>query len=100
VVTRHGFQGAVFDVSGRDYPRGKPDPEIFLTAALELGVPGDRCFAVEDSVAGVQAARAAGMAVVGLARAGEADVLTAADADLVVTTLDDVDLYAPSATLS
>ena len=80
------------DASGRDYPRGKPDPEIFLTAARELGVPGDRCFAVEDSVAGVQAARAAGMAVIGLARAGEADALGAADADPVVTTLDEVDI--------
>jgi beta-phosphoglucomutase len=82
------------DVSGRDFPRGKPHPEIFLTAARELGVPADQCFAVEDAVSGVQAAKAAGMAVVGLARAGEADVLTAADADLVVTTLDEVDLSA------
>ena len=85
------------DVSGRDFPRGKPDPDIFLTAARELGVPADQCFAVEDSVAGVQAGKAAGMAVVGLARAGEADLLTAADADLVVTTLDEVDLSAFSA---
>jgi beta-phosphoglucomutase len=85
------------DVSGRDFPRGKPDPEIFLTAARELGVSADQCFVVEDSVAGIQAARAAGMAVVGLARAGEVDVLTAADADLVVTTLDEVDLSAFSA---
>ena len=36
------------------------------------------------------------MAVIGLARAGEADVLAAADADLVVTTLDEVDLFALS----
>jgi beta-phosphoglucomutase len=43
---------------------------------------------------GVQAAKAAEMAVIGLARAGEADVLTAADADLVVATLDEVDLSA------
>ena len=38
------------DVSGRDFAHGgKPHPEIFLTAARELGVPADRCFAVEDA---------------------------------------------------
>jgi beta-phosphoglucomutase len=83
------------DVSGRDFAQGgKPRPEIFLTAARELDVPADQCFAVEDAVSGVQAAKAAEMAVIGLARAGEADVLTAADADLVVATLDEVDLSA------
>ena len=85
------------DVSGRDFAHGgKPHPEIFLTAARELGVPADRCFVVEDAVSGVQAAKAADMAVVGLARAGEADALAAADADLVVSTLDEVDLPALS----
>jgi beta-phosphoglucomutase len=83
------------DVSGRDFAHGgKPHPEIFLTAARELGVPADRCFAVEDAVAGVQAAKAADMAVIGLARTGEADALAAADADIIVSTLDEVDLPA------
>ena len=81
------------DVSGRDFPQGgKPHPEIFLTAARELGVPADRCLVVEDSVFGVEAGNAAGMAVIGLARAGDAHVLK--DADLVVATLDEVDLGA------
>ncbi len=85
------------DVSGRDFAHGgKPHPEIFLTAARELGVSADRCFVVEDAVSGVQGAKAADMAVVGLARAGEADALAAADADLVVSTLDEVDLPALS----
>ena len=85
------------DVSGRDFAHGgKPHPEIFLTAARELGVPADRCFAVEDAVSGVQAAKAADMAVIGLARAGEADALAAADADIIVSTLDEVDLPALS----
>jgi beta-phosphoglucomutase len=83
------------DVSGRDFPQGgKPHPEIFLTAARELGVPAERCLLVEDSVSGVQAGKAAGMTVVGLARAGDHDVLT--EADLVVATLDEVDLPALS----
>src|SRR5437868_9166570 len=46
---------AVFDadVSGRDFAHGKPDPEIFLTAAAELGRPPQRCFVVEDAVSGI-----------------------------------------------
>jgi beta-phosphoglucomutase len=80
------------DISGRDFPRGKPDPEIFLTGARELDVPPDSCFVVEDAVSGVQAAKAGNMAALGLARADDADILAAANADLVVTTLDDVDV--------
>jgi len=80
------------DISGRDFPRGKPHPEIFLTGARELGVPPQSCFVVEDAVSGVQAAKAGEMAALGLARADDADILASAGADLVVTTLDDVDV--------
>ena len=80
------------DISGRDFARGKPDPEIFLTAAAELGLPSRQCFVVEDAVAGVQAARAGGMAALGVARADDVELLTPSGADLVVTTLDDVAL--------
>jgi len=48
----------------------------------------------EDASAGVQAAKAGGMAAIGVARADDADLLAGADADLVVTTLDDVDTSA------
>lgn len=44
---------------------GKPAPDLFLHAAGEMGVPPSRCVVVEDSVPGVQAARAAGMTVLG-----------------------------------
>lgn len=44
----------------------KPHPEIYLLAAERLGVPPARCVVIEDSRAGVQAARAAGMAVAGI----------------------------------
>ncbi|HEU4897290.1 MAG TPA: HAD-IA family hydrolase [Actinomycetota bacterium] len=82
------------DISGRDFPRGKPDPAIFLTAAEELGLePGD-CFVAEDATSGVQAARAGGMAALGVARLDDRDLLAEAGADLVVTTLDDVALPA------
>jgi beta-phosphoglucomutase-like phosphatase (HAD superfamily) len=80
------------DLSGRDFARGKPDPEIFLAAGEALGLAPGECFVVEDAVAGVEAAKAGGMAALGVARADDADLLTAAGADLVVTTLDDVDL--------
>ncbi|RBY79558.1 hypothetical protein DQ238_10195 [Geodermatophilus sp. TF02-6] len=78
------------DISGRDFPRGKPDPMIFLTAAEELGVDPADCFVTEDASTGVQAAKAAGMAGLGVARLDDRDLLQEAGADLVVTTLDDV----------
>ncbi len=82
------------DISGRDFAQGKPHPEIFLTAAAELGVAPEHCFVVEDATSGVQAAKAGGMAALGLARADDEVPLAAAHADLVVTTLDDVDVAA------
>ena len=80
------------DVSGRDFAHGKPDPEIFLAAAAELGAPPQRCFVIEDAVSGIQAAKAGGIAALGVARAGDAEMLAGADADVVVTSLDDVDV--------
>jgi beta-phosphoglucomutase-like phosphatase (HAD superfamily) len=78
------------DISGRDFPKGKPDPTIFLTAAKELGVDPGHCFVTEDAGSGIQAAKAAGMAGLGVSRLDDRDLLEAAGADLVVTTLDDV----------
>jgi beta-phosphoglucomutase len=46
---------------------------------------------IEDASSGVQAAKAGGMAALGISRADDADLLAAAGADLVVTSLDDVD---------
>jgi FGGY-family pentulose kinase len=43
---------------------GKPAPDLFLHAAREMGVPPENCLVVEDSPAGIMAARAAGMRVV------------------------------------
>ena len=78
------------NVCGRSFRQGKPDPEIFLTAASELGLAPASCFVVEDAPAGVEAARAGGMRALGVARLGDADLLQAAGADLVVTSLDEV----------
>jgi beta-phosphoglucomutase-like phosphatase (HAD superfamily) len=79
------------DVSGRDFAHGKPHPEMFLTAAAELGVPPEASLVLEDAAAGVEAAKAGGMTAIGIARADDADLLAKAGADLVVTTLDAVD---------
>jgi beta-phosphoglucomutase len=82
------------NVSGRDFAQGKPHPEIFLTAAEEAGVSPGEAFVVEDAANGVQAAKAGNMAALGLARADDEELLAGANADLVVTNLDDVSLDA------
>ncbi len=78
-------------VCGRDLPHGKPDPAIFLIAATELGLNPSRCLVVEDAPAGIQAARAASMTSLGVARLDDAALLLATHADLVVRSLDEVD---------
>jgi beta-phosphoglucomutase-like phosphatase (HAD superfamily) len=50
--------------------RGKPAPDLFLYAAAQMGVTPARCFVVEDSLAGVTAARAAGMTAIGFCGGG------------------------------
>jgi beta-phosphoglucomutase len=62
---------------------GKPDPEIFLKAAKELGIPANHCLVFEDSVVGVTAAHAAGMKVVALSTTQSGSELR--KADLTVT---------------
>jgi beta-phosphoglucomutase-like phosphatase (HAD superfamily) len=56
---------------------------VFLHAAALEGVPSDACLVVEDSVPGAQAARAAGMACVGLAPYGDDPALRDAGAVLI-----------------
>jgi trehalose-phosphatase len=71
---------------------GKPAPDIFLRAARDLGVEPAEAVVVEDAIAGVQAGRAGGFAlVVGVARNGGAG-LSEAGADVVVRDLRDVNV--------
>lgn len=60
-----GLEAAFDFVASRDdVEHGKPDPEIYLLVADELGVSPSECLVIEDSPAGVQAALNAGMAVI------------------------------------
>lgn len=54
-------------LSGNDVARAKPDPELFARSIANLGLAPEACLVVEDAVAGVQAAQAAGAAAVGIA---------------------------------
>jgi beta-phosphoglucomutase-like phosphatase (HAD superfamily) len=54
-------------IAAEDVTAGKPDPEVFLTAAARVGVEAARCIVVEDAVAGIEAARRAGMKCIGIA---------------------------------
>jgi len=51
-------------VSSEEVAHGKPAPDVYLEAARRLGVPADRCVAIEDSSNGIRSAAAAGMAVI------------------------------------
>jgi beta-phosphoglucomutase len=98
-LTRFGATGnlhQVFDVdvSGRDFAQGKPHPEIFLTAASELGVDPSAAFVAEDAVNGIQAAKAGGFGALGVSRADDVEALAAEGADVVVTDMGEIDLAA------
>jgi len=71
-------------VTAEDVTAGKPDPQVFLTAAARLGVIPARCIVVEDAAAGIEGARRAGMKSVGVSRrvSLSADVFVRSLADL------------------
>jgi HAD superfamily hydrolase (TIGR01509 family) len=72
------FEGRMFSVT--EVERGKPDPDLFLHAARRMGCAPRSCAVVEDSVFGVRAACAAGMAAYGYAGETEPAALAAAGA--------------------
>jgi beta-phosphoglucomutase family hydrolase len=75
-------------VSADDVTLGKPNPQVFLLAARTLRMPPARCVVFEDALVGIEAARAGGMKVVGVATTHPAQTLAAADR--VVRRLDEL----------
>ncbi len=77
-------------VSGETVPHGKPAPDIFLKAAQELYIEPSRSLVIEDAVAGVEAAHAAGMRCIAVA--SNRDLPGLRKAELMVKTLLEVDV--------
>jgi beta-phosphoglucomutase len=75
-------------VSAEDVTAGKPDPQVFQTAAARLQASADRCIVVEDAAVGIEAARRAGMRSIGVSQGA------ALDADVAVRSLTDLPLDA------
>ncbi len=74
-------------VDGTHVSRAKPDPEVFLRAAKNLGIKPSECVVFEDAVAGIEAGINAEMRVIGV---GDKDVLSSAD--LVISTFENLSL--------
>jgi beta-phosphoglucomutase-like phosphatase (HAD superfamily) len=70
--------------------RNKPDPAIYLYAALQLGVNNKRCIAIEDSAAGILAAKKAEMFCIGINTSGNKKNLS--QADIIVNTYSEINL--------
>jgi HAD superfamily hydrolase (TIGR01509 family) len=76
-------------VTAEDVTHGKPDPEVFLAAAARLPRSPERCVVFEDAHVGIEAARAGGMRVIGVATTHPLAAL--GGADLAVSRLDLLD---------
>jgi beta-phosphoglucomutase family hydrolase len=75
-------------VSADDVSHGKPDPEVFLTAAKRIGRDPAHCVVFEDAIVGIEAAHRGGMKVVGVATTNPIEVMSVAD--LAVHRLDEL----------
>jgi beta-phosphoglucomutase len=75
-------------VCGEDVTEGKPSPQGFLLAAQKLGVEPENCTVIEDAVAGVAAAKRAGMHCLAVTNTHPRTSLK--EADLIVDTLETV----------
>jgi HAD superfamily hydrolase (TIGR01509 family) len=89
LLIRHGARDRfLFVLASEDVTRGKPDPEIYQLAAVRFGVPAGSMLVLEDSPAGLAAAKGAGAIAVGVPHEhSPAEALSAAD--LVIARLDD-----------
>lgn len=77
-------------ISGSDIDKGKPDPQIFLMAAEQLGLKPVDCVVFEDAVLGVEAAKKAKMFCIGIDRHNDPERLK--DADTIVKDLKEINV--------
>jgi HAD superfamily hydrolase (TIGR01509 family) len=84
---RHFFEGRIF--SATEVERGKPEPDLFLYAAKQVGLAPDHCVVVEDSQYGIAAAKMAGMKAIGYA-GGITPASHLEQADVVITDMADL----------
>jgi beta-phosphoglucomutase family hydrolase len=75
-------------VTAEDVTRGKPDPQVFLTAAKKIDRPPERCVVFEDALVGIEAAHAGGMKCVAVATTNPPELLCAAER--VIARLDEL----------
>jgi len=75
---------------GTEVAEGKPSPLVFLLAAEKLGVEPANCAVIEDAIAGVAAAKSAGMKCIAVTNSHPGDKLD--QADLIVDTLENVSI--------
>lgn len=80
-----------FIISGEEVSKGKPNPEIFLTAAKKMNVKPSECLVIEDATNGITAAKSAGMKCIGLksSNSGNQDL---SKADLVINNFNELSL--------
>lgn len=92
-VLEHFDVAHYFDVvhSAQDETLGKPDPAVYLTTASKLGVAPRHCVALEDSLAGIRAAKAAGYRCIGVPETRFFDEEKFAEADVLLCSLREVD---------
>jgi beta-phosphoglucomutase family hydrolase len=83
----NSFQAIAF---GTEVAEGKPSPQIFELAAKKLGVKPANCVVIEDAIAGVAAAKSAGMKCIAVTNSHPRTDLK--NADLIVDTLEEVDI--------
>lgn len=76
-------------VTGSEVKNKKPDPEIFLKAAEKISAQPECCIVVEDALSGIKAAKAAGMASIGITTSFDADTLSSVGPGFIVHSIED-----------
>ena len=83
-------------VDASQVKRGKPDPEIYLTAAAKLGAEPASCVVFEDAIAGIQSGQGAGMKVIALTTSFPANVLQEHHPDAIIDSFADLQNSGPA----